>query len=288
MVGRAWAAAAAVFSLAGLMATDASAGETLYGEAASMGHGEARVFVELDDSGKPRALGTRFDAALLDGLPQKKNRTSRCFDVDGDGHLDGHECQGDYEIVLALPAGHGPESGLPVRWVNINWNPEGHMPPAPPPWAAPHFDFHFYIQDHDSVMAIRPGPCAELVDCDDFETGKKPVAARYLPVHHIDVGAVVPAMGNHLIDSRSPELAEGGPPFTHTFIYGSYDGRITFLEPMITHAFLAGRPDFCTAINLPQVYEVGGYYPTGYCIRYEAATDSYRVSLDHLVHRDAQ
>ena len=55
---------------------------------------------------------------------------------------------------------------------------------------------------------------------------------------HIDVGAAVPDMGNHLIDSKSPELVTKGTIFTHTFIFGAYDGHVSFYEPMITRAYL--------------------------------------------------
>jgi hypothetical protein len=27
----------------------------------------------------------------------------------------------------------------------VNWNPEGHLPPAPPVWSGAHFDFHFFM-----------------------------------------------------------------------------------------------------------------------------------------------
>ena len=58
--------------------------------------------------------------------------------------------------------------------------------------------------------------------------------ARYVHADHIDVGAAVPDMGNHLIDAKSPELVSQGQVFTHTFIFGAYDGHVIFYEPMIT------------------------------------------------------
>ena len=84
------------------------------------------------------------------------------------------------------------------------------------------------------MAAIRPGPCGELIDCDDFKRAQIPVPAQYVHADHIDVGAAVPDMGNHLIDAKSPELVVQGREFTHTFIFGAYDGQITFYEPMIT------------------------------------------------------
>jgi hypothetical protein len=125
----------------------------------------------------------------------------------------------------------------------------------------PHIDFHFYIVPQHEVAKVRPGPCSELIDCDDFERARIPVPAGYVHADHIDVGAAVPDMGNHLIDAKSPELAPGGPAFTHTFILGACDGKITFYEPMITLAYLETKPDLCLPIKQPQASATAGHTP---------------------------
>jgi hypothetical protein len=99
--------------------------------------------------------------------------------------------------------------------------------------------------------------------------------------------AAVPAMGNHLINSKAPELVEQGREFTHTFIFGAYDGHVTFYEPMITLAFLQSRPDLCTPIKQPEAWESAGWYPTTYCIRHRPDEERYTVSLEDFVHRSA-
>ena len=106
--------------------------------------------------------------------------------------------------------------------------------------------------------------------------------ARYVHADHIDVGAAVPDMGNHLINSRAPELAPGGPAFTHTFIFGAYDGEITFLEPMITRAYLVSKPDMCEAIKQPEAWLVPGWYPARYCIRHVGSEGRVNVSLEEF------
>ena len=74
------------------------------------------------------------------------NTWSRCFDKNGNGRIDAHgECNGDYELRFALPQELAQRAVTPFQWVSVNWNPMGHPPPAPPVWAVPHFDFHFYI-----------------------------------------------------------------------------------------------------------------------------------------------
>ena len=175
----------------------------------------------------------------------------------------------------------------PFTWVSVNWNPMGHPAPAPPVWAVPHYDFHFYIMPAAAVAQIRPGPCSELIHCDDFKRAQTPLPAGYVHADHIDVGAAVPDMGNHLIDSKTPELVVEGREFTHTFIFGAYDGHVSFYEPMITLPYLETRPDVCAPIKQPTAWEVDGWYPTTYCIRYLADEGRYTVSLEDFVQRTA-
>jgi hypothetical protein len=229
-----------------------------------------------------------MDKGALEGLPTEPNSTSRCFDKNGNGKMDKDECIGDFAFTFPIPEGDAAKAVAPFKWVALNWNPHGHIAPAPPPWAAPHFDFHFYIQDRESVKMLRPGACGELIDCEDFKKATKPVPAKYVHADHINVDAAVPDMGNHLIDSKSPELQKGGPPFTHTFIFGAYDGRITFLEPMITSAYIASNPNMCAPIKQPEAWEVAGAYPTKYCIRHLDRVGRYTVSLEGFVQRPAK
>jgi len=278
---------AAAFAACGAKASMADAA-TVYSEAKRLGDGFAQVYAELDAEGAPRVIGVTFDQGMLAGLPTMPNTWSRCFDNNENGRIDAHgECNGDYELQFALPQELLQRANTPFTWVSVNYNPMGHPPPAPPVWAVPHYDFHFYIMPADAVGQIRPGPCSELIDCDDFKRAQTPVPARYMHADHIDVGAAVPDMGNHLIDSQTPELVVAGREFTHTFIFGAYDGHVTFYEPMVTLAYFQSRPDLCVPIKQPQAWEHDGYYPTTYCIRYLADDERYTVSLEDFVRRTA-
>jgi hypothetical protein len=261
---------------------------TVYSEAKKLGDGFAQVYAELDADGAPRVIGVTFHQSMLDGLPTMPNTWSRCFDKNENGRIDAHgECNGDYELRFALPQELMQGGVTPFTWVSVNFNPMGHPPPAPPVWAVPHYDFHFYIMEPEAVAQIRPGPCNELIDCDDFKRAQTPVPARYVHADHIDVGAAVPDMGNHLIDSQSPELVVEGREFTRTFIFGAYDGHVIFYEPMITLAYLQSRPDLCVPIKQPQAWEIEGYYPATYCIRHLADDERYTVSLEDFARRTA-
>lgn len=262
------------------------AATSLSGPEVPVGNGTARVYVDLDAAGRPRTLGISLTEAALTGLATRMNTTSRCFDKNGDGHIAHGECLGDYQAVLAMPAG-AAELGLPFRWATVNWNPEGHLAPAPPVWSAAHFDFHFFLAEPELIQGIRTGPCAEFIHCEDSVRASKPVPARYAPEDYRDVGAAVAAMGNHLVDIHDPELADPTLGFSGTFIYGAYDGKLIFLEPMVSHAFLSSRPDRCTTLRPPEAYAVAGWYPTRYCVRHDPAAAAFLVTLEGLVHHRA-
>ncbi len=70
-----------------------------------------------------------------------------------------------------------------------------------------------------------------------------------------------------------------------TFIYGSYDGRFTFLEPMVALSFLRSQPDFMTYIKSADWVDRSGYYPTHYQVKYDPHTRSYTIALVDLEYR---
>jgi hypothetical protein len=279
-------AAAPALAADGSTAT-ASGSKVIVTKSQKLGKGSARVFVAVDAKGAPVALGVSLDRDALEGLPHRPNAKSRCFDKNGNGKIDTGECSGDYELVFTVPQGARAKAALPFKWVGLNWNPHGHGEPAPPAYAEPHFDFHFYIAGRDAVRKLRPGRCGELIDCEDFKIATRPVPAKYVHPDHIDVGAAVPDMGNHLVDSKAPEIAKGGPRFTHTFIFGAADGAITFYEPMITRAYLASAPSMCAPIKQPAAWARAGSYPTQYCVRQSAKNGEITVSLEGFVERAA-
>lgn len=274
-------------TLGGLPANVLAKTKTYYGEPEVMGNGTARTYVRLDSNGAPIAIGVIFPKSLLEGLPAKRNNTSRCYDLNGNGKIDDHdECEGDKEIRLSMPTKLAEGTNLVVQWVGMNWNAEGHDPPGV--WNLPHFDFHFYSVGREAIDQIRTGPCPIFIDCEDLKRATLPVPAKYVHPDHISVNAAVSMMGNHLIDSKTPELGKPPQKFTHTWIFGAYDGHITFYEPMITREFLLNQPSRCAPIKQPQAWETTGYHPTKYCIRYRPGAGEYTVSLEGLVYHKAQ
>ncbi len=257
----------------------------MLGAYSRVGSGMVSSYAEADRDGTPKAIGIVFQASALEGLPAEHSDGHHCFDHDNDGKFDlDKECFGSHEWVIPLPSEVARRPEVPFKWVGLNWNAHGHIPPGV--YDLPHFDVHFYIEPIEKIFAIKPGPCGpENVRCDQFKLATRPLPSNYMHPDFTNVNAVAPAMGNHLVDLTSPEFK--GKKFTQTWIYGIYDGRVTFYEAMLTREYLLSRPAACFALKSPPAVGVRGYYPTQHCIRYLPQSNEYTVSMENFVLREA-
>ena len=94
--------------------------------------------------------------------------------------------------------------------------------------------------------------------------------------------AAVPEFGHDPPDDRNclpfcPHGVRLLQVATHTWIYGAYDGRVTFYEEMLTLAYLKSRPKECVPIKTTLAVALTGYYPTKSCIRYVNARSFVRA-----------
>ncbi len=235
-----------------------------YGPEVRVGQGTARSYVLVSDEGIEE-VGVALSEGALHGLPSLGEHHP--------GAGDGHHGRLDVEYLLELP----DVPGMPYRFVELGWNPWGHPPEGI--YDRPHFDVHFYTISLEERNAIDP-------DREGFleRANRIPIdalaPAGYLP-HHllegVDPAAVtVPRMGMHWIDPGSPEF--NGNRFTATMLYGSWDGRFVFDEPMVSRAFLLERSE--VALPLPR-------HPSGVSARtlrvyWDGASEEHRIALRHL------
>ena len=211
----------------------------LDGPTVTVANGTARVYV-LEQGTTPTSIGVELSNAALSGLP-------------------------DTLAMWQLPLPSGV-SAPPWDHVMLNWNPQGHPPPAI--YDLPHFDFHFYTIPVDAQMAIAGGP--------DTET----VAAQYVPQDYASEVQSVPAMGVHWADTLAAEYH--GHTFDRTFIYGFYHKQMVFVEPMVTLAYLQSHPDASMTVKQPSAFQASGSYPRSYGVQWDASRQTVRVSLDSL------
>ena len=226
---------------------------TYEGKAVRIGHGKAHTVVRTDANGKLTSIGVAFTPGMLDGLPKAAKGADP-----------------DFPYLLAMPT-KGPKTV--VDHVVINWESTGHPPSHV--YDVPHFDFHFYLVSHADQMKV--------VFKDEKDSGdpSQQPPAELLPVGFIvPPGTAVPQMGVHGVNPSAPEFHN--QPFNATFIYGYYNKQQTFIEPMVSLAFLKSKPSFSGPVPRPASYTKPGSYPSSYSVKYDATRKVYEVALEEL------
>jgi hypothetical protein len=172
----------------------------------------------------------------------------------------------DTSFLLPLPT---QGVATPFDHISLDWESQGHDPV--PIFGTPHFDVHFYLinQAERDTIAFAPDQPAP--------------AAQFIPPDYVSGHTVVPRMGQHWTDSTDPNTTPG--QFNHTLIYGFHNGKMVFLEPMITRDFLLTKTNFAGAIKQPVAFPKPGFYPTHYSIKFNATTNTYTITLDQFVQR---
>jgi hypothetical protein len=236
---------------------------TFFGPSQSLGDGTVKTYVTLNDSGQPTEVGLRLTGTALEGLPPTNTDPPLM-------------------LMLAFP---DQAKGTAFDHVMLNWNPQGHDPVAL--FGKPHFDFHFDMVDMATIQSISPA------DQNYAAKAEHAPEARYVPQDYaVPPGApasaqAVPGMGVHLVDSSDTSLVPGSYDFKQIVINGTWDGRYTFVEPMITREWLLTKPASEQELKQPQAYQKTGYYPTTYAVRVDEQTKEYVVSLAGLTMRNA-
>jgi hypothetical protein len=234
---------------------------TFYGPQVQMGNGHVRSWINITHAGVPLAIGLEMTDGALDNLP--------------------HDVTDHEGAPFNLKLHQKAKAVTPFDHITVDWNPMGH-PPANV-YDPPHFDFHFYKMSLMEQMEIPPYEVAPA----KFDLAPP---QGYIPTAYMNFGGCVPKMGAHWIDLMTPEVQQPGSPnyhpFTSTFIYGSYDGKVTFLEPMVTHAVMEEGSTTHLDFRQPMYFSpTGVYYPSRYNIWQDKTNGRHYVSLDNMVLR---
>jgi len=235
------------------------------GESAEVGDGTVKTATTTTSSGELVSLDVHVDDDVLASVD--------------DDEEEPHE---EAAVHLSLPSDVDTHQ---FTFVGLHYNPVGHAPPGV--HTVPHFDFHFYMVAESLVESIPLGLAAYDVSDEQLPTGYQHEAQRL----------IVPEMGEHLLDGTAPEFGDG--EFTHTNVYGIYDpaidpenptrveeiemegetrelpvfegdgeGRIHFVEPMITNGALAElEAKMSVDVETPEAFPVADRYPTEYVLK---------------------
>jgi hypothetical protein len=220
-------------------------------KSASQNLGEGKVFtwVKFSDDDVATSVGFTLTKGALDNLPHS-----------------------GVDLELNFP--DKAIGKIPFDHILLNFLHEGHEPPGT--YDVAHFDMHFYFQSSAERKAIPPYAGAAIAKFDNLP------ADGYIPQPYFRLPGGVPGMGVHWADPTSQELAGTGK-FDQTLIYGSYDGKLTFIEPMVTLEFLNSKPNFSKNIPQPSKFANSGLFPLKYSIK--QVGNNVEVSLDDLMMR---
>jgi hypothetical protein len=228
---------------------------TFYGPVVQMGEGHVRSWINISHDNKPLAIGIEFTEGVL------HQQHEDIPDAGEHGHT---------LLMLHQKA----KELMPFDHLTMGFMTAGHPPPGI--YSVPHFDFHFYkmsLEDRLAIPAFSPATAAA------FNNLPSP---QYIPPGYFRApNEGIIRMGTHFIDLLSPEF--NGQPFTHTFIYGAYDGKVTFLEPMVTLAIFQSGVTVQKQIRQPQLFDPSNtYYPTRYNIWKNEDNDRHYIAMDQM------
>ncbi|HIK45441.1 MAG TPA: DUF5602 domain-containing protein [Leptolyngbyaceae cyanobacterium M65_K2018_010] len=210
-----------------------------------LGSGTVRAYVSLNEAGQSQELGVIFSAAALSNLPSTTT-----------------------EVLLPLPP---QAASTAIDHIAVDWQPHGHIPD--PIYGMAHFDIHAYTISPEAREAIT-------IDAAGLERAYRSPASELIPAGYVLApDSAEPRMGSHWVDPTSPEFQGEPHGFSHTLIYGFYDGAMVFIEPMVNLEFLQSQATYEGAFPVPQTYSKPGLYPSHYRIDYNPQTQEHIVAL---------
>jgi hypothetical protein len=220
--------------------------------------GKAWVWIKFDSVGKPRQLAITLTNTVFTTVP---------FDTTLE----------EQEIVIPAPS---QANITAFHDFAIDWSPQGHLPQGI--YDLPLFDFHFYTISEAERQAI-------FTDSNYYQRFRTYPPKKYVPANYglVNAGGIPGGgciTGVHLYDTTASEFH--GQTFTQTFVYGSYNGKVDFYDPMMTLNFLQSTQGFQRSIPQPAKFMINGYYPTKMeVVKHATSTD---VILEGFKLRAAQ
>lgn len=231
------------------------------GPQVELGYGKVRSWISMDSNGHPTEIGLEITPEAFKNLETDTDKTLP-----------------PEHATIVVPLHLKATQLTPFDHVGLNWNPDGHEPPGV--FDVPHFDIHFYMISVQEQLAI-PAWSPET----DAAFNNYP-AAGYMPADYFTPpgpATAEPQMGKHWL----PVNLEAYLPFSKIMIYGSYNGKFIFVEPMITLDYFLSNVDFSANYSQPDYFEKAGNYPTKYNIYHDAVTGYTYVTLSDFVARAA-
>lgn len=227
------------------------------GPEVQFGYGKVRSWISVSLSGTPNEIGLEITPEAFKNLTDENDK----------------KIPADHSTVI-VPLHLKAKQLTPFNHIGLNWNPHGHIPEGV--FDVPHFDIHFYMISIADQMAI-PAWSQET----DAAFNNYPPEG-YMPADYFTPPGDATAeaqMGKHWL----PVNLGAFLPFSKIMIYGSYNGKVIFTEPMITLDHLLSHVDSSTDYSQPEFFQKPGNYPTKYNIYHNPDNGNTYITLSGFV-----
>lgn len=221
------------------------------GEQAYYGDGTIRAYGLTDDNGALIECGVIFEEKALQNLPKTPPVNLEQY----------------FTASMNFPAVVTEQTGF--QHMTCDYYPYGHNPMGI--FDVEQIDFYFHYASEAERLKIG----ANAADSTRY---KMDLPAGTLPPTFIDA-VYWPTIGTHLVNVASPTFAV--PPFQTEQLYGKYDGKLSFIEPMISLGLIRSVTSGSKSYDIfqPGIYpKPGKLYPKKYNVSRDAS-GNYRFSL---------
>ncbi len=226
----------------------------------TLGYGKVRSWVSLNAEGFPMEIGIEMTReALLNPERDKKKSPLGAS-------------------MTTVPLHEKTKQSTPFDHIGFDWNPDGHEPDLV--FDVPHFDIHFYMISLQERLSIP----AWSLGTDDLFNNYPPLG--FMPADYFTppgAATVEPQMGKHWLPINLGAFL----PFSKIMIYGSYNGKVNFVEPMVTVEELLSNQTTSLHYSQPDYFAKAGNYPTKYNIYHDVSTGKVYITLSDFVARTA-
>ena len=244
-------AALAALSLAGCGGTSLNISRVV-GESRAFGAGKVETWAMIDSSGEISEVGATIPMTLVRNLATTPP---------GDGPLG---------AVASLKYPEMVRQKTFFNTLALHANPNGH-PGAY--YTTPHFDVHFYNVPDATIRTYGPVDAASQA------------SSVVLPAGYVMEPGAVPQMGTHAITAEDATALNGERKFIKTMIQGYFNGKVIFVEPMVTQELMLSKESFTLPVPKPTKFGLAAptLYPTKFSADYNATTDSYDFHYTEFV-----
>lgn len=224
--------------------------QTYTSTVADLGPGKASSWLKVDKSGAPVELSLEINREALYNLPNT-----------------------NFSAVVPLPA--KAKEITPFDHIQIDWASQGHGMPGPsgPSFIGPHYDVRFYMTTEAERLAIPPST-------DPNAKFNVHPPAGYMPSNYYPGASALPQIGLHWTDRG------GFSGMTMAMVLGTYNGKFTFVSPIVTVEELRSGNRSSTSYAQPEKFPKNNTsYPTKYNIYADDAKLKHQISLSDFVLR---